>query len=561
MTRRNILLGSGLAALAVGSGELLTAPQAQARGASTAGTTLQQAATGAATGYSRLSAGPGYPLVVRDDLAAPQPGREDRRLPLASLVQLTDLHFVDAQSPMRVEWFRKVIGSAFRPQESLGTRANTSLVEAINSLARGPWSGRRFDAVVCTGDNTDNQELIELDWYLKTLSGGQITPNTGDPARWEGVQTRNTKSFWTPESSIADEYKQAGFPQIDGFFSRVMATHSSPGLKTPWYAVFGNHDNSAQGTFPASWKSLTKVYTGNQKLVGYAEPTDQQAAARALSSGTPVDLSSARTLSVTVTADPRRRPFTPTEFMAAHLDSSVTGPGPVGHGFTRQNVESGAGYYTFQLAPGITGIAMDSTNRAGFTEGSIDDRQWKWLLKTLQAGSSVYHDAVGGKHTQQVSDQLFVLFSHHTSGSMNNLMLPADGTGIRHAGFELVDMLKRFPNVLAWVNGHTHANKITAHQHRDPKRGFYEINTASHIDFPQLARVIEFLDNADGTLSMFTTLVESAAPYQADYDTATVAGMASLSREFAYNDPERDLSLLGAAGDRNTELVMPHPLR
>lgn len=556
-----MLLGSGLAALAVGGGQVLAAPQAQARGAQINGTTLQQAGSGAPTGYSRLSAGPGYPLVVRDDLATPQSGREDRRIPLASLVQLTDLHFVDAQSPMRVEWFRKVVGSAFRPQESLVTRGNTVLVETINQLARGPWTGRRFDAVVCTGDNTDNQEVVELDWYLKTLSGGEITPNTGDPTRWEGVQTRNNKSFWTPESGLVDEYKQAGFPRIEGFFGRVMASHSSPGLKTPWYAVFGNHDNSVQGTFPASWKSLSKVYTGDQKLVGFAEPTDQQAAARALSSGTQVDLSTARTLTTTVTPDPRRRPFTPKEFMAAHLADDVTGSGPVGHGFTRVNVESGAGYYTFQLAPGITGISMDSTNRAGFTEGSIDDRQWKWLLATLRAASSVYYDAVGGKHTQHVSDQLFVLFSHHTSTSMSNLMLPADGTGIRHAGFELVDMLKRFPNVLAWVNGHTHANKITPQRHKDPKRSYYEINTASHIDYPQHARLIEFVDNNDGTLSLFTTLVESRAPYQADYDTATVEGLASLAREFAYNDPQRDLSQLGQAQDRNTELLLAHPLR
>ena len=75
----------------------------------------------------------------------------------------------------------------------------------------------------------------------------------------------------------------------------------------------------------------------------------------------------------------------------------------------------------------------------------------------------------------------------------------------------MLSLLGRQRNVLAWVNGHSHRNRITPHGSASGG-SFWEISTASHIDFPQLARVIELVDNKDGTISLFTTLIESAAP-------------------------------------------------
>lgn len=559
LTRRALLGASGLAAAATVPGWSWTcSSRAWAAGA---GLTTLDVTTIAkkATGYSRLAEGPGQGLLTRTEACDAKAGREDRRVALASLVQLTDLHFVDAQSPMRLEWLHPVSHSAFRPQEALGTQANAALVAAINRLAVGPHTGRRFDAVVVTGDNTDNCEEVELDWYLTTLSGGTITPTTGDPARWEGVQTRNNPLFWTPESPLVDRFKQVGFPQIDGYFARATASHASEGLKTPWYAVFGNHDDSIQGTLPSRWK-LKEVYTGDQKLEGFADVSTTSLGA-ALRSGTAIDLGDAKRLTVTVTPDARRRPVTPVEFMKAHLDPAVTGPGPVGHGFTPESLATGRGYYTFQIAPGVTGISLDSTNRAGWTEGSIDHVQWQWLIEVLKAGSPTWYDAWGTKHTHDVAGQLFFVFSHHTSGTMNNLTLPGDGTGIRHVGSELAALLGRFPTVIAWVNGHTHANAITLHGHDDPLRRYWEVNTASHIDHPQQARVLELVDNADDTLSLLTTMVESQVPLQVSHDASGVAAMASLSREFAWNDPGRSTTAAGSAADTNTELLLRHPLR
>ncbi|GAA3063890.1 hypothetical protein GCM10020000_54240 [Streptomyces olivoverticillatus] len=127
---------------------------------------------------------------------------------------------------------------------------------------------------------------------------------------------------------------------------------------------------------------------------------------------------------------------------------------------------------------------------------------------------------------------------------------PASPRDKRHGGDEVIALLQRHNNVLAWINGHSHRNRIR------PRGTFWEIATASHIDYPQLARVIEITDNHDGTISLFTTLVESAAPYRTDFHDLSQTGLASLYRELAFNSPGSDTTLSGTETDRNTELLL-----
>lgn len=144
-----------------------------------------------------------------------------------------------------------------------------------------------------------------------------------------------------------------------------------------------------------------------------------------------------------------------------------------------------------------------------------------------------------------------LVFSHHTSKTMNNTRPdPARPHEKRHNGAELVELLAAHPRVVGWINGHSHKNDIIAHG------SFWEISTASHIDFPQLARVIELVDNHDGTLSLFTTLIESAAPHRTDFDDLSQTGLAALYRELSFNAPEARSDLAGTARDRNVELLL-----
>ncbi|NJP46566.1 TIGR03767 family metallophosphoesterase [Actinacidiphila epipremni] len=568
---------AGAAAVAAGVG-LAGSPRASAaevdralgtsaaRAVRVAGTTLEQVATASGTGpYLRLQSGPGWPLVVRTELAKAGAGRDDRRTALASFVQFTDLHLADTESPVRFEYLAQYIDSAHRPHEALTVRGAASLVDRVNSLPGGPFTGAPFSLVMATGDNTDNHELVELDWYLTVMSGGALTPNTGDTSRYEGVQNSGSASYWNPESSFQDNYKAAGFPQVPGFLSAAGRPFTATGLHTPWYTTVGNHDDSIEGTLP-DLGLLNSLYTGGSKIEGVDSATAAKLAdaiqhdpasavlllAQLLTSGGPVRH---------ITPDARRAPFTPKQFAAAHLSSAVTGPGPYGHGFTQAAADSGKLYYTFPVAEGVLGISLDTTNRAGWADGSIGTAQLKWLESVLQSYSTHWYDTNGNVVRRGSQDQYVLVFSHHTSTTMGNTLPdPYNLFEARHTGAELVSLLQRYPNVLGWVNGHTHANQITPHAHAVAERSFWEINTASHVDFPQHARVIEVADNGDGTLSLFTTLIESAAPYATDFGDTSEQGLAALYRELSLNDPyATPAAKFGAAADHNTELLLARP--
>ncbi|WP_031507498.1 TIGR03767 family metallophosphoesterase [Streptomyces megasporus] len=496
---------------------------------SPAGTTLESVATPRGTGgYRRLGEGPGWGRVVRQDLAAAGGGREDRRTVLASFVHLTDAHVTDVQHPVRFEYQRAGKPGAWRPHEALTVHGLISLIERVNSLRGGPATGVPPSFVMTTGDNTDNNCRAELEWFLTAMSGGRITPNTGDPRHYEGVQNSGLPLYWQPEAALRDLDKRHGFPRADGFLDAAIAQVASPGLTIPWYSTVGNHDDLYGGHY-ASDPYFAELAVGDRKL--YSLPEAEAAALhRTVREGRDTrgeDLkrllrAHARAMR-TVTPDPSRAPLTSREYAEAHLDPAYAGPGPVGHGYTRESVAQGRLYYSFRIAENVVGISLDTTNPNGDYRGHLTASQLRWLDREL---------------ARHAGDHVLV-FSHHYSAS------------VRSGGAELLALLKRHGNVVAWINGHSHRNRITPHG------GFWEITTASHVDWPQLARVIELVDNRDGTLSLFTTCVESAAPYGTDLDDLSRTGLASLYRELAFNAPGRSTTLTGEPGDRNTELLLP----
>jgi hypothetical protein len=154
-----------------------------------------------------------------------------------------------------------------------------------------------------------------------------------------------------------------------------------------------------------------------------------------------------------------------------------------------------------------------------------------------------------------------VLFSHHPLETLVNEARPP-GADRRVLADELRAVLLAHPNVVAWLNGHTHVHAVTPVT--DGSGGFWQITTASHIDWPQQARLIEFLGTPAG-LAIACTVIDSAAPvsYQG---TADPADLAALSRELAANDWQvRDLITAeggagaGTAADRNVILTVEWP--
>src|SRR5690242_12546518 len=72
-----------------------------------------------------------------------------------------------------------------------------------------------------------------------------------------------------------------------------------------------------------------------------------------------------------VTPDENRAPFTPAEYLRAHLDPAHAGPGPIGHGYSSANLAAGTQYYTFRIAEDVIGVSLDTTDPGGHYEGSI----------------------------------------------------------------------------------------------------------------------------------------------------------------------------------------------
>ncbi|MFW6693684.1 TIGR03767 family metallophosphoesterase [Streptomyces sp. MAR4 CNX-425] len=517
---------------------------------SSAGTTVRTTAAAVGSGsYRRLAEGAGWPRVVRTELGPAAPRRADRRTPLAAFVQLTDLHIVDVQTPLRSEYFRERVGDGWRPQEALSVPGAVALIERVNSLTVGPATGIALGCAVTTGDNTDNNSSLELEWFLTAMSGGRIVPNSGDPTAYEGVQDSGVDRYWHPESRLRDADKALGFPRVDGYLRAAIREVTSPGLHLPWYSTVGNHDLLPGGCYAARQPFFAEYAVGDRKLMTLPESvaaplfdalrshTDPRGEAFAGM------LRAKRHLMRKVTPDERRVPFTSHEYVAAHLQDRFTGAGPVGHGYTDDNRVSGELYYDFALSgagPGVVGISLDTTDQGGDYRGSVGTAQLRWLARKLTEHRDAY----------------VIVFSHHTSKSMDNTTPdPFRPDDERHTGPELLDVLLAHRNVVAWVNGHSHRNQITAHGGEGG--GLWEITTASHVDFPQLARVVELADNGDGTLSLFTTLIESAAPYRADAGELDQTGLASLYRELALNAPHspRRRALAGTETDRNTELL------
>jgi hypothetical protein len=52
----------------------------------------------------------------------------------------------------------------------------------------------------------------------------------------------------------------------------------------------------------------------------------------------------------------------------------------------------------------------------------------------------------------------------------------------------------------------------TPYFRRDRRAGFWQITTSGYIDSPQEARLIDLMRNGDGTLSIFSTLLDHSAP-------------------------------------------------
>jgi hypothetical protein len=259
-----------------------------------------------------------------------------------------------------------------------------------------------------------------------------------------------------------------------------------------------------------------------------------------------------------VPRDDRRRPLRKSEYIAEHLRGAGR---PRGHGFTPANVVSGMGNYAFDPAPGLRFVVLDTIAETGGDGGNVDDAQFRWLHRELLAAETARkHAMVIAHHSLETMSQ--APLSPFPPGDLGGNPDPLVHFGESPAPCALNEpaaeptpdetvscLFLRHPSVIAFVAGHEHDNRIKPYP-----GGFWEIVTASHIDWPQQSRLLELVDNRDGTLSIFGTVLDHGA-----------RGLASIARELSFDDPQalsgengtRDRR--GGPADRDVELLVRDP--
>jgi metallophosphoesterase (TIGR03767 family) len=478
---------------------------------------------------------------------------------LACVAHLTDLHMTDVESPARFEFvnreyadprFRELLPMQ-RPQEALNAQALEAMVRTINGIEGGPVTGAPLELVAMTGDAVDNAQENELNLFIDLFDGGYANPKSGGP-EYEGVQSSSWPGdiYWKPggvahgEDLFASAY---GFPRLPGLLERALQPFQALGLRLPWIGCHGNHEELCQGVGIVT-KKLEAALAGTRKPFRLPDSFDRDAALEtfvnrpeAFMAGPAID----------VTADRSRRPLRRDSFVDAHFRLAGR---PHGHGFTAQNREDATAYYVFDT-PAVRFITLDTACPAGGADGCLGADQMRWLERRLEEVHSKFQSRHGLNVSTSHQDRLVVILSHHCLDTLSN---PRAEDSDYVAADDLPAMLHRFGNVVLWLDGHIHANRVRPRP--DPlgaTGGFWEVTTASLVDWPCQGRLVEVFDAGDGMVSIACTMV--------DHDGAIAAAntepedLAGLHRELAGNAPFAGFASGRAGGPQDRNVILPLP--
>jgi hypothetical protein len=530
-----------------------------------------------------LDCGPGDERILRDELLRKAGPVRLPAQPLGAFVLLSDLHQGDEELtlPSRTNW---------RGWAVLAPYLLNAQVKAINTLAakRSPVSKQKIGAVFSLGDDADNAQYNEMLLTTQTLAGRRLVDtNSGEPGHDNPneIEPHGVRWLRSPVAGqrISDLANQPFYAE---------GLHYPDGRAIPWFAVHGNHNTKVMGGIPhedAAWRNAARKWAvGDLRVAGLnARLAGELDAIRAnapqketkfwmrvfkLARTSPAAVGDVRN----VKADLRRRMLSREQWMSALID----GPGsPDGHGFLPTAARCpdvyGDGFarracYVVDKGA-VRFIALDDSSLEGYTGGSVDRAQLKWLEQQLVASSRISYDRVGRRVINpDAENRYIVVMSHHTSEGMHNTAAKPDVFGD-----DLQELLLRFPNVVLHASGHSHSNRVWTRKNKQLGTGYWEVATPSLIDAPHSGRTVELVRNADGTVTISSTLFEprvdpnpSHIDWKRDDPTdETKFGakrhinedwLASLALEAA--EVSRDEKRFGKADDRNVELVIADPL-
>jgi hypothetical protein len=443
-----------------------------------------------------LTVGSGAPLIDRTELAQPSKlGPE-----LARIAHLTDAHVLDAQSPARVTFLRRLgppFNSTFRPQEALTAQVLAGAVRAINDF--GP------DAVIQGGDLIDNAQANELRQALSVLRGGRVERASGSGA-YVGVQ----------EAADPDPFYYR--PAIDApvhprLLADAVAPFESAGLRAPVYPVLGDHDVLVAGVVPPT-AVTQEIAVGDRAM--WDLPTQLSIPSVHAASASPDGIQAPAQINalidqlltvpgVTVPADARRRELSVAEALA---ELRGAGGGPLLD-------------YHFDVGADVRVIVLDLVRRGGGSNGIVHPGQAEWLASELA----------------DAGDRWVIVVSHQP------LTSSAGGAAV-------LALLDQHPRTLAAMWGHIHRNRIVPRQAANG--GYWLIATASLIDYPQQARALRVRATAGGGVALETWMLDHVPDD---------GGLGDASRELSYLDAQggRPQGFGGGVLDLNVRLYRTTP--
>ncbi|MDC0719158.1 metallophosphoesterase [Nannocystis bainbridge] len=391
-------------------------------------------ATALAEGYGDVMLAAGEPVLPRtlDDAEPPTPGAAPKLL--VRFVHLADTQLADDESPARLASFDEVSGGAFRPQEGHVCRMLNAGVRTINAL----HVDDPLDFVLLGGDNTDNAQTNELEWFLGILNGAPAV---------ECDSAIDDDPLPGPDNDPKDRFAPVG-------------------LDVPWRWVAGNHDVLRQGTFG---------------ILDFSEPIGDASVGGTRDYGQP----GAPIVKGMVPADPARAFLTEPEQVAW-----VAGDGD-GHGLDAAAVELGRAFYTFDVAgTPLRFFVLNTSSLKGSSQGLIravdleaiigptldqavaDD---KWVIVTSHHRSGSLGDGqefgIGTKYDDALT------------------------------AVQWQEFLGSYDNVILHLAAHTHRLMVEAMQPAGG-HAYWEMVTPSLNDFPSQMRVLEVWDQDNGALTI-----------------------------------------------------------
>ena len=426
----------------------------------------------------------------------PAPGVSDsdtqsygERRSLFAWAHLSDVHITDEESPNRMGMMdSKGIPSALRPMDMFSEHVLNAAVRAINYF----HSRNPIDLVLVSGDSTDNAQWNEMANFMAIMNGGEVDPDSG----------ADDDPIPGPGNDPQDPFVADGLNGI------------------PWIVGLGNHDELILGNWEVTDKSIAEAI-GADSSSGTRDGTTYQI------------------VRGEIPADENRRALRHAEMIQLLAEDGS------GHGFTTDSITENKGYYVYDPSPDsiVRFIVLDSAYRPSgynpdlytYVSAVIDREQYEdFLIPEL--------DRAKQEH------KLVIISMHHGSGKLQDDGYPDDYITTA----QLTGTLSSYDNVLIHCIGHSHENTLTLHENEDSTGGYFEIQASSLIDWPQQFRMYELVDNGNGTLSVFTVVMNHAAEPDS---------FAEISRRYSLMDVQAGWGEGGAgiSEQRNVEMIFKVP--